>query len=165
MLVEFKRFGSQRFERLIKPQVPYTVGAHCSHADPLALPTPLAHRHPHPHRHPPPPPAHLLYHFQVESQTPLWPISNVTSTSTQGHLPSTHSQGTIKTSFSQQPLMSAGSVPGPMGVERRMRCGPALIWPPGQCGAQPGKQMGTNEVLGYSLRQLFLVLAKNRALP
>lgn len=60
---------------------------------------------------------------------------------------------------------SAGSVPGPVGVERRMRCGPALIWPPGQCGAQPGKQMGTNEVLGYSLRQLFLVLAKNRALP
>lgn len=61
---------------------------------------------------------------------------------------------------------NAAFVPGPVGVQRRMRCGPARAWPPGQCGTQPGKQIGTNEVLGYSiLGFFFLVLTKNRALP
>ena len=36
-----------------------------------------------------------------------------------------------------------------------MKCGLALVWPRGQRGTQPGKQIGTNEVLIYSIVAFF----------
>lgn len=93
------------------------------------------------------------------------PLPDAASTSTQEHLLPAHSQGTIKTSFSRQTLLNAGFVPGPVGVRRWIRCGPALARPPGLCGTQPSKQIAANEVLGYSIMGFFLVLTKNRVLP
>lgn len=149
-----KRLGHSPFAKLMKatdPTCTHTVGGTCTHlSGTYMLHMCITRARPPPLPLCPPRAFHTIFRW---THRPRWtPSPLVTCISTQEHLLSTHSRGQLKLhSFSKHSL-SAGLVPGPGGGGGRcvetIRCGPPLAWPPGQCGTQPGKQIGTKEVPG-----------------